>query len=206
MKSGPHWKKYYRETPLDKIPWNKTQADYFQKLLNSKKLGSGKALDLGCGVGIKSITLAKRGFRVTGVDIAPTAIKHAKNKARKAGVKINFIAADATNLSFLRDEKFDLVLDWANIHGLLKARRKKYAQGIAEHTKKGSKFLLRCFSKHEVNKEFTCRLGGRIYLFSQKNIKDLFGKHFKILETNRSKLLSQNPPGKWFDEYLMERL
>jgi len=197
---------YYQKTPLGKIPWNKTQADYFQKLLDAGKLGSGKALDLGCGVGTKSIALAKKGFKVTGIDIAPTAIQHARNKARKTGVDIKFIAANATNPSFLKNEKFDFVLDWACLHCIPKTKRKKYVDGIVKHTKKGSKFLLRCFSKHDVDKEFVLRLGDRIYLFSQEDIENLFGKYFKILETNRSKPVSWKPPGKWLDEYLMERL
>lgn len=198
--------KFYRETPLEKIPWNKTQADFFQKLLNSNKLGSGKALDLGCGVGAKSIALAQKGFKVTGVDIAPTAIRYAQDKAKKAGVRIRFIAADATDLSFLKDEKFDLVLDWASLHFIPKTKRKHYVKEIAKHCKREGKFLLRCFSRHGASKMTLGFLTsvGLIYLFSREDIKNLFGKDFKILLTNRSRPWSH--PGRWFDEYLMERV
>jgi 2-polyprenyl-3-methyl-5-hydroxy-6-metoxy-1,4-benzoquinol methylase len=144
--------KFYRETPLEKIPWNKAQADFFMKLLKANKLGEGKALDLGCGVGAKSIALAKKGFKVTGIDIAPTAIKYAREKAKKAGVKVRFIAADATDLSFLGEEKFDFILDWANLHGIPKTKRRKYVREIAKHCKKGGKFLLRCWSKDGISK------------------------------------------------------
>jgi len=198
--------KFYQETPLEKIPWNKTQADFFQELLDSNNLGKGKALDLGCGVGTKSIVLAKKGFKVTGVDIAPTAIQHAKSKARKTGVQVRFIVGDATDLSFLKGEIFDLVLDWANLHGIPKTKRKRYVRGIAKHCKKGGKFLLRCFSKYGASKMTLGFLTpmGPIYLFSRKEIEDLFNKHFKIILTNRSKPL--NHPERWFDEYLMEKL
>jgi len=111
MKIQDKMEKFYRNTPLEKIPWNKTQADYFLKILNSGKSGEGKALDLGCGIGAKSIALAKKGFSVTGIDISPTAIQYAKENAKKEGVKARFIAADATDLSFLKDEEFDFVLD-----------------------------------------------------------------------------------------------
>ena len=205
MKVEPQWEEFYKKTSLDKIPWNNTQADYFQQLLDSNKLGARSALDLGCGVGAKSITLVKRGFEVTGVDIVKTAIECARAKAKEADVQVNFIAADATDLSFLKNKKFDLVLDWACLPGIPKAKRKKYVDGIARHTKKNGKFLLRCFSKHGVNKEFAFSLGGRIYLFSRQDIESLFGNYFKILETNRSKPFSWQPPGKWLDEYLMEK-
>lgn len=199
------WENYYAKTPLEKIPWYYTQADYFVKLLNSGRLGKGKALDLGCGVGAKSILLVKKGLKVTGIDISPTAIRYAKENAKKERVKVRFIVADTTNLSFLGNQKFDFVLDWANLHGIPKSKRRKYIKEIVKHSKKGSKLLLRCFSKYRVKKEsgFLSPVG-LIYLFSREDIEKLFGKYFKILETNRSK--PRNHPGKWLDEYLMERL
>jgi len=203
------WEKYYKATPLEKIPWQFTQADYFVKLIDSGKVKPGTALDIGCGTGAKSIYLAKKRFEVTGIDISETAIKYAKENARKAKVKVEFIAADATDLSFLGDKQFDFVLDWANLHGIPKAKRRKYVIGIIKYTKKGGKLLLRCFSKHEVKRKFTHRTMGTIYLFSKKDIEELFKKHFKILETNKSRPFvrkEKEPPAKWLDEYLMERL
>lgn len=203
------WEKYYQETPLDKIPWQKTQADYFIKVIETKKIKPGLALDLGCGTGIKSIYLSKKGFKVTGIDISKTAIKHAKENARKAKVKIEFIVADATNLNFLKNKKFDFVLDWANLHGIPKTKRKKYTKEIAKHTKKDGKLLLRCFSKNGTKKEFSIRSIGKIYLFSKEDIKNLFGRYFKIIDSNKSKPFTMNnrkPPAKWLKEYLMEKI
>ena len=202
------WEKYYAETPLGKIPWQKTQASYFAEVIKTGKVKPGLALDLGCGTGIKSIYLTKKGFKVIGVDISKTAIRYAKENARRAGVKVKFIVADATDLSFLKNKKFDFVLDWANLHGISSSKRKKYIKEIVKHTKKGGKLLLRCFSKRGIKKKFALRKMGKIYLFSKKDIESLFGKHFKILEINKSKPLAKKErksPAKWFDEYLMER-
>ncbi len=199
------WDNYYKKTPLKQIPWNYTKADYFLKLLDSNKLGIGKALDLGCGVGRLSMALSKKGFDVTGIDISQTAIAHAKQNAKKENEKIKFYAKDATNLSFLKDETFDFVLDWANLHGVPEDKRIKYINEIIKHTKKRSRLVLRCFSKYNVSK---MELGfltpmGIIYLFSKEDIIKLYGKYFKIIDTNRSK--PRNHPYRWFDEYLMER-
>jgi len=202
------WEEYYQRMSLDKIPWQKTQASYFTKIINVDKVKPGLALDLGCGTGAKSIYLAKKGFSVTGIDISKTAIKYAKENVKKANVKVKFVVADATDLSFLGSQKFDFVLDWANLHGISKSKRKKYVSGIISHTKKGGKFLLRCFSKREVKRKFARRQMGTIYLFSKEDIKKLFGKCFKILETNKSRPFirkEKKPPAKWLDEYLMER-
>jgi len=209
MNSRSTWEKYYKEMPLEEIPWQKAQADYFTKVIETGKVKPGLTLDLGCGTGIKSIYLAKKGFKVIGVDISKTAIKYAKENARRAGTKIKFIVADATDLSFLKNKKFDFILDWANLHGIPSSKRKRYIREITKHTKKDGKLLLRCFSKRGVKKKFALRKMGRIYLFSKKDIENLFGKHFKILETNKSKphaRKERKSPAKWFDEYLMERI
>ena len=199
------WDKFYKNTPLDKIPWNKTQADYLIKLLNAGRLGEGKALDLGCGVGRQSIALAKKGFEVVGVDISARAIKYARQNAKRVGVKIKFVVGDVINLGFLKGKEFDLVVDWANLHGIDMNKREKYVQGIVKHTRRGGRFLLRCFNR---DKATPMELGmitvmGPVYFFSKQDIKDLFGKYFKILSINRSRSVENN---KWFDEYLMERV
>ncbi|MFK0115615.1 class I SAM-dependent methyltransferase [Streptomyces sp. NPDC090994] len=49
-------------------------------------LTPGTALDLGCGEGGDAVWLASRGWRVTGVDIAATALERAAAHAAEAGV------------------------------------------------------------------------------------------------------------------------
>lgn len=208
MKQESPWEQFYTKTPLDKIPWQNVQADYLAEVIEAGKVKPGLALDLGCGTGMKSIFLAEKGFDVTGVDISKTAIGHAEENASNAKVKVEFITADATDLSFLGDKKFDFILDWANLHGIPQEEREKYINEIVKHAEENSKLLLRCFSKKDTEDESVKRPMGIIYLFSKKDIEKLFGKYFKILETNQSSL-SQVPgshPSKWFDEYLMERL
>ena len=43
-------------------------------------------LDLGCGRGRHSITLAKRGYQVTGVDLSPRAVETARERAEEEGL------------------------------------------------------------------------------------------------------------------------
>ena len=70
-------------------------------------LPPGTALDVGCGAGQNSIWLAARGWDVTGIDIAPSAIDAATKAARVAGVDVNFLVADTRHWS--TPETFDLV-------------------------------------------------------------------------------------------------
>lgn len=66
-------------------------------------------LDLGCGSGRFSIGAAKLGFRVTGVDITPDAVKAATKRAKELKLKdVNFRVGDMTELEFTSN-LFDVV-------------------------------------------------------------------------------------------------
>jgi len=199
------WQKYYQKTPPEKVPWNATPHDYLFELLEAEKLGQGKALDLGCGVGRKSILLAKHGFEVTGVDIAAEAISQAKQNAQEESVAIRFLAADATDLSFLGKEKFILILDWGNLHGIEADKQEKYIAEIAKHTEPGAKLVLRCFNKNGVSPNTLgfITVMGNIMIFSEDDIKKLYGQFFKILESQETKPKHRLTD---FSEYLMERI
>lgn len=58
----------------------------------------GPALDLGCGTGRWSVELARRGWRVVGVDVVPKAVRAARQRAQAAGVDVAFFEGDVTAL------------------------------------------------------------------------------------------------------------
>ena len=66
----------------------------FDREENERRPPSGSALDLGCGGGLWSIELARRGWQVTGVDIVPKALRTARERAEKAGVEVRFVEGD----------------------------------------------------------------------------------------------------------------
>lgn len=54
-------------------------ADFIQRLVTAIKIPAGaRALDLACGKGRHSVTLAKLGFEVTGVDLSKNSIESAR--------------------------------------------------------------------------------------------------------------------------------
>ena len=78
-------------------------------------------LDLCCGPGRSSIALAKRGFKVTGVDRTKYLLDKAKASAKLARVKIEWIQADMRN--FVRSESFDLLLSMYTSFGYFDDKR-----------------------------------------------------------------------------------
>ncbi|MDY0210159.1 MAG: methyltransferase domain-containing protein [Acholeplasma sp.] len=79
----------------DKIfPRNPKVIDFMER--HFKK---GHILDLACGSGEYSVSLAHLGYDVTGVDISTSMIEYAKDKAFRESVKVNFEVDDMLNLS-----------------------------------------------------------------------------------------------------------
>jgi SAM-dependent methyltransferase len=92
----------------------------------------GAALDLGCGGGLWSIELARRGWEVTGVDIVPKALSTARARIRKAGVEVRLVQADVTALRAAGvGSGFRLVLDFGTVHGLSPAQRETAGQEVS---------------------------------------------------------------------------
>jgi SAM-dependent methyltransferase len=68
-----------------------------------------RALDVCCGTGIQSLRLARLGYRVTGIDLAPRLLAIARHKLGAAGhADAHFVEGDATRLP-APDAAFDLV-------------------------------------------------------------------------------------------------
>ena len=66
-------------------------------------------LDVGCGTGVVAVTAARAGAHVSGLDLSPVLIAHAKNNAALAGVEIELREGDVEALPY-GDASFDKVL------------------------------------------------------------------------------------------------
>ncbi len=69
-----------------------------------------KALDIACGEGRNSIFLARRGFTVTGLDIAEKGIAKGARWAEEAGLSASFSIADLEHYVFT--ESYDLIINF----------------------------------------------------------------------------------------------
>jgi ubiquinone/menaquinone biosynthesis C-methylase UbiE len=87
------------------------QAHAWRRLI-SDLAGAGPldVLDIGCGTGFLSLLFAAEGHRVTGVDMAPTMLARARDKAKEQGLDIRFVEADAETLDLAAASQ-DLIVE-----------------------------------------------------------------------------------------------
>lgn len=68
-----------------------------------------QVLDVACGTGVVALTAARRGAKVTGIDLTPELIARAKENAALTRLDVAFREGDAEALPF-EDARFDVVL------------------------------------------------------------------------------------------------
>jgi ubiquinone/menaquinone biosynthesis C-methylase UbiE len=83
-------------------------TDTVQRVTERARPGS-EVLEVAPGPGLLAIQLAKRGYRVTAVDISATFVRIARENAAKAGVTIDVRHGNASQLPFT-DNTFDFVI------------------------------------------------------------------------------------------------
>ncbi|MBS62497.1 bifunctional 2-polyprenyl-6-hydroxyphenol methylase/3-demethylubiquinol 3-O-methyltransferase UbiG [Salinisphaera sp.] len=73
-------------------------------------LAGKRVLDVGCGAGILSEALARRGAQVTGLDLAPELIEAAKAHAEDSGLDIDYRCISSGDLMREAPGAFDIVV------------------------------------------------------------------------------------------------
>jgi 2-polyprenyl-6-hydroxyphenyl methylase/3-demethylubiquinone-9 3-methyltransferase len=99
------WDKDGDFKPLHQI--NPIRLDF---IINKVQLNGLKVLDIGCGGGILSESMAKLGAIVTGIDAGNSVIKIAKSQSKKTGSNVNYL--NCTCEEFVSDgfvDEFDVI-------------------------------------------------------------------------------------------------
>jgi ubiquinone/menaquinone biosynthesis C-methylase UbiE len=132
-----------------------TELEVEQVLRQSKAKPPLQLLDLACGVGRHSLSFAKRGFKVTGLDYSKAFLRDAQQAARKTGQKIRFIHGNMKDLKpHFAANQFDLVVSLYNSFGYFSSRRDDLAMIKSVHRvlRPGGAFVLNTLNGRSVAK------------------------------------------------------
>lgn len=109
---------------------------------------AGRVLDVGCGSGEHALLAAEHGARALGIDISPTAIKLASEKARARRIEVRFQVGDALALDRL-GEIFDVVIDSGMFQTFDADQRTLYALSLVSVISPGGVLYLTCVCDRE---------------------------------------------------------
>lgn len=134
---------------VDTPPWDigRPQREFVR--LAEAGVIRGAVLDIGCGTGENALHLARLGYEVWGIDLAPTAIEKAKLKATQRGLKANFLVADILDLQKHLRRVFDTIIDSGLFHIFSDGERPKFRDSLATVLRPQGTYYMLCFSEHE---------------------------------------------------------
>jgi 2-polyprenyl-3-methyl-5-hydroxy-6-metoxy-1,4-benzoquinol methylase len=116
------------------------ECDFIEKEINyDKKL---KILDVGCGTGRHTVELAKRGYKLTGIDLSDSLLDRAREKALAQNLRVDFQIQDARKLPF--SNEFDVaIMLCEGAFPLMETDEMNYQilQNAARALKKNGKFI-----------------------------------------------------------------
>jgi len=125
------------------VPWGHMEARF--PLVNwlenqTPDVLSGRALDIGCGLGDNAMVLADAGFDVTAFDISETAVKWASK--RFPVPSITWRSANLLDPPAEWTEAFDLVSETFTIQALKGRDRTRAFEGLPNFVKPGGRLLI----------------------------------------------------------------
>jgi cyclopropane fatty-acyl-phospholipid synthase-like methyltransferase len=130
-------------------------------------------LDCPCGVGRIALPLARKGVRVTGVDIIPEYLEEAAGKAKRRGLKLDLVHSDMRKITF--KNKFEAAGNlWTSFGYFEKETDNRLTlKRMYEALKPGGKFLL-----HLINRDWIIANMEQTGWFEAGNMKVLQNRRF----------------------------
>jgi cyclopropane fatty-acyl-phospholipid synthase-like methyltransferase len=141
---------------------------------------------LGCGTGTNAIYLASKGFDVTGIDIAPTALNLCRKKAQEAGVKARWLLADVLAPPEL--ESFDFIYDRGCYHGVRRQNATGYVQSVRKLSHVGTRILILAGNANEERHYGPPRV-------KEKELRGDFSESFDFQKLKETRFDTKEPGG-----------
>jgi len=116
------------------------EVDFIERTLTLPPCST--ILDLCCGQGRHAVSLAERGYAVTGLDLSTSLLAKAEKEAKGRGVPLHLVYSDMRRIPFTGE--FDAVINVFTAFGYLEsdAEDQKVLRQVAKTLKPGGKFLI----------------------------------------------------------------
>ena len=179
------WEKKYSKGHIEKYPWDIVITFVNRNIKKNIKKSKIKILEIGCGTGNNVWFMAREGYSTYGIDISKSAIKVAKKRLKRDGLRAKLRVCNFVNLPF-DDNFFDLVIDRASLTTVNISVAEQSIAEIERVIKPGGKFFFNPYSSKctsaisgKLNKgglvknikKGTLVEVGQIYFYNYKNLQ-----------------------------------
>ena len=154
------WNMAFREA----LGFNLGPNRFLTEVVRDRK--PGRALDVGMGQGRNALYLAAQGWQVTGIDIADEGIRQAEEVARREGLTIEALVADADAWDW-GTEKWDLI-------ALIYMGGRQWIDHVRRSLRPGGLLVIEFFLDDSVK-------GTGIGSFKRDELPALFADGFKVI-------------------------
>ena len=138
-------------------------------------ISPGKVCIIGCGRGYDAIMFAQKGFEVTAIDFAPSAINAVKDLARKAKLAVNTIENDIFTLAPVYANTYDFIIEQTCFCAINPARRSEYETVVNQLLKPGGLLIGLWFPLDKLKGD-----GGPPWGTTIEEVKSIFKDGWKI--------------------------
>jgi len=144
---------WFQRRAVDAEGRSTAEADFVVQALALRPGAS--ILDLCCGQGRIAVELARRGFRLTGLDLSANLLALGRQAASRAGVEVEWVQADMRQVP---PGPFDAIINIFSAFGYLESddEDQKVLDGVARALAPGGRFFLDVHSR-----EHFIRMGPR---------------------------------------------
>ncbi len=106
-----YWRETYKEKDISDIIYQLRQAVALKYIDELSLLKTTRVLEIGCGAGLMTAALAKRGFSVEAIDHSQSMVNLTIEHAKQTGIsnQINVCTGDIHELSY-ENQTFDLII------------------------------------------------------------------------------------------------
>jgi SAM-dependent methyltransferase len=121
-------------------PWDTGRpSSELVRVLEEGGLPGRTLLEMGCGTGANAGELARRGHRVTAVDLANRAVERARERAERAGATVEFREGDLTRMDL--GGPYDCLFDLGLYHGIRHRDLPGFLAQLRRVTRAGTRWL-----------------------------------------------------------------
>lgn len=131
---------FHQRYATGETPWDTgVPSQELVRAIEAGELPGATVLELGCGTGTNAVELARRGYRVTAVDLVELPVEKGREKARKAKVTVDFRVGDLTRLDL--GGPYDVVFDSGVYHGMRQHDLGGLLAALERVTRPGTRWL-----------------------------------------------------------------